>query len=205
MRRATILVLLVPSLLLAACSSTSESESADTSPSSVAESTTTVGDPTTTAAPTTNSPTTVTPTTGDVETTTTAAPTTAPPPTSAPAPATTAAAPAPTPSPAPASAPPSGEYPSADCVEDELSFFTPGPSGEVALYQRTLRDLGYDPGAVDGYFGQNTLDASMQEIMDNGVAVDGQGNFVETFPDDGAILPPAFDRLGISCEALGDF
>jgi peptidoglycan hydrolase-like protein with peptidoglycan-binding domain len=74
-----------------------------------------------------------------------------------------------------------------------------GRRGEVALYQTTLVAKGYDPGEIDGYFGSLTLEAAYAEIMDNGTGADDTGTFQEWFPDDGAVLEPAFVRLGIAC------
>jgi len=84
-------------------------------------------------------------------------------------------------------------------VSEELYFGMPGPEPQVVLYQQTLEALGYDPGEIDGYFGPNTLDAATQEITDNGRFATADGMFWEMFPDDGAILMPAFERLGIAC------
>jgi hypothetical protein len=84
-------------------------------------------------------------------------------------------------------------------VEGEINLFTTGRRGEIALYQQTLKDLGYDPGQVDGFFGQNTYGAASQEILDNGNINGPNGVFEELFPEDGAVLPAAFLRLGIGC------
>lgn len=95
--------------------------------------------------------------------------------------------------------------PLAACVDGELSFFTDGRRGEIALYQQTLANLGYNPGEIDGFFGQNTYNAASQEILDNGDVAGPEGVFAELFPDDGAVLPAAFERLGIGCSFEGDF
>lgn len=87
----------------------------------------------------------------------------------------------------------------APCVTAEINEMTQGRRDEVALYQQTLKDLGYDPGDVDGYFGPRSFDAAWQEIVDNGNVVDADGVFEEAFLDDRAVLLPAFERLGISC------
>ncbi|MFK7917866.1 MAG: peptidoglycan-binding protein [Ilumatobacter sp.] len=142
--------------------------------------TTTTAAPTTTVAPTTVAP-------------TTAAPTTAPPTTVAPTTVVVTTVPVTT------AAPPTTVVQLASCVGGELSFFTEGRRGEIALYQQTLKNLGYDPGEVDGFFGQNTYAAASQEILDNGDVNGPNGTFNELFPDDGAVLPAAFVRLGISC------
>ena len=118
--------------------------------------------------------------------------TTAPP---APAP-TSAPTPAPTPAP---TAPPTTTLQFAECVQGEINLFTTGRRSEIALYQQTLKDLGYDPGEVDGFFGQNSITAATAEILDNGNVNGPNGVFEELFPDDGAVLPPAFERLGIGC------
>lgn len=91
------------------------------------------------------------------------------------------------------------DVPLAKCVADELSFAMDGHEDEVALYQYTLKRLGYDPGDIDGIFGETTWESAQDEIADNGVSTDGNGNFVEIFWDDGTILRPAFVRLGIAC------
>ena len=131
-----------------------------------------------------------------VTTTTVASPITAAPTTAPPPPSTQAPAPAPTPAP---TAPPTTTLQLARCVDGEINFFTTGRRGEIALYQQTLKNLGYDPGEVDGFFGQNTYSAASQEILDNGNINGPNGAFEELFPDDGAVLPAAFDRLGIGC------
>lgn len=87
----------------------------------------------------------------------------------------------------------------AECVSGELYLGMDTRRDEIALYQTTLAALGYDPGGVDGYFGQGTLAAAYDEIMDSGTGADDDGMFVEWFPDDGAVLLPAFERLGIAC------
>lgn len=156
----------------------------------------------TTAVPRSTAPSTTTPSTTVPPTT--VAPTTAPATTVV---ATTAAPPPSTAAPAPPStpAPPATAVPLALCVDGELSFFTEGRRGEVALYQQTLADLGYDPGDIDGFFGINTYNAASAEILDNGDVAGPEGVFTELFPDDGAVLPAAFERLGIGCSFEGDF
>jgi hypothetical protein len=81
----------------------------------------------------------------------------------------------------------------APCVTAAIDESTTGRRGEVALYQQTLKNLGYDPGGVDGFFGPKTTDAAFAEIGDN-------GSLGEIFPDPPvAILFSAFQRLGIAC------
>ncbi len=125
---------------------------------------------------------------------TTAAPTAA-------APLTTAAPTAPTTA-APTTAAPTELLVPARCVTEEINVSTLGRRDEIALYQQTLKDLGYDPGDVDGYFGQKSFDAAFEEIVANGNIDGPEGIFQEAFLDDGAVLLPAFDRLGISCLVL---
>ena len=49
-----------------------------------------------------------------------------------------------------------------------------GSTGEaVEQLQKALKDLGYDPGAVDGKFGANTEAAVKSFQSANGIAVDG--------------------------------
>jgi peptidoglycan hydrolase-like protein with peptidoglycan-binding domain len=118
-------------------------------------------------------------------TTTVPAATTTPPVTAVPAatPTTVGAAPAPQPTAAPLVIAP--------CVTALIDEST--NRGEVALYQQTLKNLGYDPGGVDGFFGPKTTDAAFAEINDN-------GSLAEIFPDPPvAILFSAFQRLGIAC------
>ena len=83
----------------------------------------------------------------------------------------------------------------AACVQ--VSELSPnlGSRGEVARYQQTLKNLGFDPGVVDGRFGPNTFAAGLAESSANGTG----GLGVEFFPDDSAILEAAIVRLGISC------
>jgi peptidoglycan hydrolase-like protein with peptidoglycan-binding domain len=120
-------------------------------------------------------------------TTTVPGATTTPPVTAVPAatPTTVGAAPAPQPTAAPLVIAP--------CVTAAIDESTTGRRGEVALYQQTLKNLGYDPGGVDGFFGPKTTDAAFAEIGDN-------GSLGEIFPDPPvAILFSAFQRLGIAC------
>ena len=101
--------------------------------------------------------------------------------------ATVVAVPAPTSPPSPVTL--------AACVQ--VSELSPnlGSRGEVARYQQTLKNLGFDPGVVDGRFGPNTFAAGLAESSANGTG----GLGVEFFPDDSAILEAAIVRLGISC------
>ena len=81
----------------------------------------------------------------------------------------------------------------APCVTAAIDESTTGRRGEVALYQQTLKNLGYDPGDVDGFFGPKTTTAAFEEIGDN-------GSLGEIFPDPPvAVLFSAFQRLGIAC------
>nr|AGC71330.1 hypothetical protein [uncultured bacterium A1Q1_fos_515] len=82
----------------------------------------------------------------------------------------------------------------ATCIASEyFGFDAVEPRAEVALYQYTLRNLGYDPGAIDGYFGPMTIEAGANEIMDH--TTDNAGLFI----DEGVIARDAFVRLGIAC------
>ena len=103
---------------------------------------------------------------------------------------------------APTTAAPTTVLVPARCVTEEINLSTRGRRDEVALYQQTLKDLGYDPGDVDGYFGPESFDAAFEEIVANGNIDGPEGIFQEAFLDDGAVLLPAFDRLGISCLVL---
>lgn len=151
---------------------------ADSESLTTASATTTV--PTTAAPETTAAPTTAAPET-------TAAPTTAAPETTA-APTTTTVL-------VPARCMP---YPG-----NEVNLSTQGRRDEIALYQQTLQGLGYDPGEIDGYFGQQSFEAGFQEVTENGNIDGPNGIFEEAVLDDGAILPPAFQRLGIVCPPDG--
>ena len=112
------------------------------------------------------------------------------------APATTVAgSPATTVAGAPAANPPSTPVALASCVGvSELSPVS-GSVGEVALYQQTLKNRGFDPGDVDGRFGPNTFSAGLAEVTANGTG----GFGVDVFPDDSAILGATLVRLGIAC------
>lgn len=137
-----------------------------------------------TTLPTSTAPVTLAPTTAppDTATPTTAPPTTAPPTTAPPAPVTTAAPIV------------IGGLTLATCIASEyFGFDAVEPRPEVALYQYTLRGLGYDPGAIDGYFGPRTLEAGANEIIDH--TTDNAGLFI----DEGVIARDAFVRLGIAC------
>ena len=132
-----------------------------------------------TTLPTSTAPVTLAPTTAPPDT---ATPTTAPPTTAPPAPVTTAAPIV------------IGGLTLATCIASEyFGFDAVEPRPEVALYQYTLRGLGYDPGAIDGYFGPRTLEAGANEIIDH--TTDNAGLFI----DEGVIARDAFVRLGIAC------
>lgn len=82
----------------------------------------------------------------------------------------------------------------ATCIASEMFGETmTQPRAEVALYQYTLRGLGYDPGAIDGYFGARTMEAAAYEVMDH--TTDNAGLFV----DEGVIYQDVFIRLGLAC------
>lgn len=98
-----------------------------------------------------------------------------------------------------ATAPPTTELALAPCVNGEIASSTTGRRGEIALYQTTLKDLGFDPGDIDGFFGPNTAQAASDEVFANGNINGPDGMFAEIFPDDGAFLPAVFERLGIAC------
>ena len=100
---------------------------------------------------------------------------------------------------APATAAPTTVLVRAQCVSEKISLSTQGRRDEIALYQQILKGLGYDPGEVDCYFGPKSFDAGWQEVLDNGFIDGPQGIFEEAVLDDGAILMPAFERLGIAC------
>lgn len=89
-------------------------------------------------------------------------------------------------------------YPTAECIASELLYVNmTGKRDEIALYQRTLVAAGYDPGDVDGYFGEKTWRAGTQESLDHSPHGDV---YVELWLDGGEVLRPAFERLGIACE-----
>lgn len=145
--------------------------------------------PATTLPPTTSADTTVpvtsvpAPTTSVTDTTpATTTPATTTPATTTPAPATTTAPIV------------IGGVTLATCIASDLFGVTMSqPRPEVALYQYTLRNLGYDPGDIDGYFGPRTMEAAAYEIIDH--TTDNAGLFI----DDGVIYKDAFIRLGLAC------
>ena len=176
----------------ASAASPAPTDSAATLPATTVPPTTappTTGAPTTTAAPeaTTTTAATPDPTTTVAETAppitvppATVPPTTAPPVTAAPP---TTAAPIVI-----------GGLTLASCIASDLFGITMSqPRAEVALYQYTLRNLGYDPGTIDGYFGPATMEAAAYEIIDH--TTDNAGLFI----DDGVIYQDAFIRLGLAC------
>jgi hypothetical protein len=75
-----------------------------------------------------------------------------------------------------------------------MTLGTHGNRPEVALYQLTLKRLGYDPGAIDGQFGDNTIRAAIEEAQTN-----SPDWFNEIGVDEGIVLDSAFHRLGIAC------
>ncbi len=159
-----------------------EPAAADPAATSPAGTEAVVDRPTTT--PAAGSPTTDTlpPTTLPAPTTIAPPATDAPPTTSPPAPSTTAAPIV------------IGGLTLATCIASEyFGFDAVEPRAEVALYQFTLRNLGYDPGDIDGYFGPMTLEAGANEIIDH--TTDNAGLFI----DEGVIHEEAFIRLGIAC------
>jgi hypothetical protein len=89
-------------------------------------------------------------------------------------------------------APPTTALVLAPCVNGDVNRFTTGRRGEIALYQTTLKNLGFDPGEIDGYFGSATQAAASAEFGAN-------GDMSEIFPDDASFLPALFQRLGIAC------
>jgi len=83
----------------------------------------------------------------------------------------------------------------ATCIASEnFQVGVRSPRPEVALYQYTLDALGYEPGTIDGYFGQNTMNAAAEEILDH-----SPDSGVELFLDDGAVSFRAFERLHLAC------
>jgi hypothetical protein len=87
-------------------------------------------------------------------------------------------------------------YPPAGCIASEvLRYGMEGHRGEIALYQLTLRRAEYDPGDIDGYFGDGTLQAASREIQANGP----DDLYDEYWPDGGEVNRNAFIRLGIAC------
>jgi len=86
----------------------------------------------------------------------------------------------------------------AECVStDRMYIGMPGPDSQVALLQTRLIELGFDPGEVDGYFGENTFVATYQSQAPYSDGTSG-GNGI--FADEGTVLGPAvFERLGIAC------
>ena len=73
---------------------------------------------------------------------------------------------------------------------------SPGPSGEVALYQQILGEFGFDPGTADGYFGNNTWNAALREINANGNIDGPEGTAAEYDVAEGVIRESVFQRLG---------
>lgn len=85
----------------------------------------------------------------------------------------------------------------ASCVASNFLFIgMDGPDPEVALLQTRLRELGYDPGIVDGYFGEKTWIAVFESQSQY---ADGSSGGNGIFTDEQAVMNPAFERLGISC------
>jgi GDSL-like Lipase/Acylhydrolase family len=83
----------------------------------------------------------------------------------------------------------------ASCIS--LSSMYVGMSGsrdQVALFQATLVGLGYDAGEIDGYFGEKTFTAAVQESFDH-MPVDS----FEVGIDEQTVLDTMFQRLGIAC------
>lgn len=130
------------------------------------------------------------------ESSTTAAVTTAAPETTA-APATTAA-------PETTAAPPTtAALVPAPCMKwpgEKMSSDTQGRRDEIARFQQTLKDLGYDPGEIDGYFGPNTWTAASEQMLDS---VGPVGLAVDVLDDSQEVLSPFFQRLGIVCPPSG--
>jgi hypothetical protein len=88
-----------------------------------------------------------------------------------------------------------GFVPLAPCVAiDSMVVGMTGHRSEVALFQSALKRLGYDPGAIDGEFGNNTMNAAAAESL-----ADGQEGAIEFTADEGGVLQAMFLRLGIAC------
>lgn len=81
-----------------------------------------------------------------------------------------------------------------------MSSDTQGRRDEIALFQQTLKDLGYDPGEIDGYFGPNTWTAASEQMLDS---VGPAGLAVDVLDDSQEVLSPFFQRLGIVCPPSG--
>ena len=142
-----------------------------------------------------------TPTTAATATTvvpeTTAAPATTTPPETTAAPATT------TPPETTAAPPTTAVLVPARCLKwpgEKMGSDTQGRQDEIALFQQTLTDLGYDPGAIDGYFGPNTWTAASEQMFDS---VGPAGLAVDVLDDSQEVLSPFFQRLGIVCPPSG--
>jgi hypothetical protein len=132
---------------------------------------------------------------------TTAAPETTAAPVTTAAPETTAA-PATTGAPE-TTAPTTAALVPAPCMKwpgENMSSDTQGRRDEIALFQQTLRDSGYDPGEIDGYFGPNTWTAAGEQMFDS---VGPAGLAVDLLDDSQEILSPFFQRLGIVCPPSG--
>lgn len=104
-------------------------------------------------------------------------------------------------------APPSSEatqavspVPVADCVStDIMTVGMPGPDAEVALLQTQLASLGFDPGKIDGYFGENTWRAAASS-MSRHIDESSPSDFPEgVFTDEQSITEPVFSLLEIAC------
>ena len=86
----------------------------------------------------------------------------------------------------------------APCVASGvISIGMDGPNPEVALLQTRLTELGYNPGDIDGYFGESTWGATVVSQVQYSDGTSG-GNGV--FADEQTLLEPVFERLNISCE-----
>lgn len=69
-------------------------------------------------------------------------------------------------------------YEISERMHDQLNIVPPAPFSRPPLYspmwlQQSLKALGYDPGTIDGIWGQNTRDALMAFQKANGLAIDG--------------------------------
>jgi GDSL-like Lipase/Acylhydrolase family/Putative peptidoglycan binding domain len=85
----------------------------------------------------------------------------------------------------------------AGCVSEGNMFVgMDGPDPEVARLQERLEEFGYDPGDVDGYFGESTWVAAAESQVEFS---DGSAGGNGVFADEQALLEPYFERLGISC------
>lgn len=93
-----------------------------------------------------------------------------------------------------AAAPPYDSVAPAACIS--LPSMEVGMSGhrdQVTLFQNTLQDLGFDPGDLDGYFGENTFGAAAREVAANG------DPDTEISLRDGWVSGEVFQRLRIEC------